>query len=108
MGETEPEGLALPRPATACASSPLIFPQHIKQLEYEDAKSMHDPQVARQELMDRGDVSDGYQMYFTSGTTGFPKGVVLSHAIVVKHALGTMQGTFLMHQDLGWQFCAGR
>ncbi len=27
-----------------------------------------------------------------SGTTGLPKGVVLSHGIVVRHALGTIQG----------------
>lgn len=36
--------------------------------------------------------NDGYQMYYTSGTTGRPKGVVLSQKIVVTHALGTIQG----------------
>ena len=35
---------------------------------------------------------DGYEMYYTSGTTGRPKGVVLSQRIVITHALGTIQG----------------
>ena len=34
--------------------------------------------------------NDGYEMYYTSGTTGRPKGVVLSQHIVVQHALGTI------------------
>ena len=46
------------------------------------------------ELQEPSDLSDsdGYQMYYTSGTTGRPKGVVLSQKIVVTHALGTIQG----------------
>lgn len=35
---------------------------------------------------------DGFEMYYTSGTTGRPKGVVLSQHIVVQHALGTIHG----------------
>ena len=38
--------------------------------------------------------SDGYEMYYTSGTTGRPKGVVLSQHIVVQHALGTIKGRY--------------
>lgn len=35
---------------------------------------------------------DGYEMYYTSGTTGCPKGVVLTQRMVVQHALGTIHG----------------
>ena len=38
--------------------------------------------------------NDGYEMYYTSGTTGRPKGVVLSQHIVVQHARGTIHGRF--------------
>jgi acyl-coenzyme A synthetase/AMP-(fatty) acid ligase len=35
---------------------------------------------------------DGIHMYYTSGTTGKPKGVLLSHRIVMLHALGCIKG----------------
>lgn len=43
--------------------------------------------------------NDGYQMYYTSGTTGRPKGVVLSQKIVVTHAQGTIQGEETRHSQ---------
>ena len=42
---------------------------------------------------------DGYEMYYTSGTTGRPKGVVLSQKIVVTHAMGTIQGVYSSGQS---------
>jgi acyl-CoA synthetase (AMP-forming)/AMP-acid ligase II len=37
-------------------------------------------------------LEDGYQLYYTSGTTGSPKPALLSHRVVVLHALGTIRG----------------
>lgn len=60
--------------------------------------------------------SDGYEMYYTSGTTGRPKGVVLSQHIVVQHALGTIKGRYCLRSTfaqpmicawLVWQLLQG-
>ncbi|DBA84018.1 TPA: hypothetical protein ACH3X1_006502 [Trebouxia sp. C0004] len=58
------------------------------------------------ELQQPPDLSgnDGYQMYYTSGTTGRPKGVVLSQKIVVTHALGTIQEMSLNSRDVWGHF----
>lgn len=42
-----------------------------------------------------GHVDDAFHRYYTSGTTGKPKPVELSHRIVVYHAVGTIKGLFV-------------
>ncbi len=52
------------------------------------------------ETLEHGSIDDGYHMYYTSGTTGRPKGVVLSHRIVVHHAVGTIKEMKLNRNDV--------
>ncbi len=46
------------------------------------------------------DGADLAQIYYTSGTTGRPKGVMLSHHNVASHALGTIAELHLTDQDI--------
>lgn len=45
-------------------------------------------------------LDDDFHMYYTSGTTGHPKGVLLSHRIVVYHAIGTIEEMKLNKMDV--------
>jgi acyl-CoA synthetase (AMP-forming)/AMP-acid ligase II len=46
------------------------------------------------------DGADLAQIYYTSGTTGQPKGVMLNHANVTSHALGTIAELHLTDRDV--------
>ncbi len=73
-------------------SGKTIFAEHHQlQVAYFSYASIMAHSSELQRSSDLSD-SDGYQMYYTSGTTGRPKGVVLTQKIVVTHALGTIQG----------------
>ncbi|KAJ8614491.1 hypothetical protein CTAYLR_000746 [Chrysophaeum taylorii] len=65
--------------------SSLIDAPSIDQHDYE-AIAAESPATLRPKAGRASD--DGAEMYYTSGTSGRPKGVVLSHEIVVLHALG--------------------
>lgn len=73
----------------ALAAAPPSF-QSCVQDDYESVASRavvaaHSPAVLGQHKSD-----NNCEMYYTSGTSGRPKGVMLTHKIVVLHALGCM------------------
>ena len=75
--------------------TPLPQVANIDSLEYPLLESSSHPSDALPEH--GGNDADGFHMYYTSGTTGKPKAVFLSHRIVVLHALGTILGKPMLY-----------
>jgi acyl-CoA synthetase (AMP-forming)/AMP-acid ligase II len=65
-------------------------------LNYEMALVQNDPHMLSDVHVTGEDVA---QIYYTSGTTGRPKGVMLSHQNVMTHALGTIAELKLTDSD---------
>jgi fatty-acyl-CoA synthase len=66
-------------------------------LNYEEVMQQSDFGVLPDLSMSSEDVA---QIYYTSGTTGRPKGVMLSHQNVTTHALGTIAEIHLTDRDV--------
>jgi fatty-acyl-CoA synthase len=66
-------------------------------LNYEEALQKADVNALREPSTQGEDIA---QIYYTSGTTGRPKGVMLSHKNVTTHALGTIAEIHLTDQDV--------
>jgi acyl-CoA synthetase (AMP-forming)/AMP-acid ligase II len=71
--------------------SPSIDLNYEKALQQEDVDALPAPDL---------DGEDIAQIYYTSGTTGRPKGVMLSHKNVTTHALGTIAELHLTDSDV--------
>lgn len=74
-----------------------ITPQEERDLPYEESLKKGKPDSPPETPITGEDIA---QIYYTSGTTGRPKGVMLSHKNVTTHALGTIAEIHLTDQDV--------
>jgi len=68
-----------------------------RDLNYEEVLKDADDNPLPEPLLNSEDVA---QIYYTSGTTGRPKGVMLSHKNVTTHALGAIAEIHITDQDV--------
>ncbi|MBM4340426.1 MAG: fatty acid--CoA ligase [Deltaproteobacteria bacterium] len=71
--------------------------QEDRDLHYEKILGQGNPSSPQETIITGEDIA---QIYYTSGTTGRPKGVMLSHKNVTTHALGTIAEIHLTDRDV--------
>ncbi len=74
-----------------------IHRQEERDLNYEEVLKGGSPESPPEIRINGEDIA---QIYYTSGTTGRPKGVMLSHKNVTTHALGTIAEIHLTDRDV--------
>jgi len=73
-----------------------IEPSGARELGYESLLALQRPEPPPDQAIREDDVA---HLYYTSGTTGRPKGVMLTHKNVKSHALGTIAELHLTDSD---------
>lgn len=72
----------------------ILYVEEIKQLPYED--------VSNDELIEWGDLEDGFLIHYTSGSTGNPKGVLLANRAIPHQYITAKWVLDLKDDDIYW------